>query len=92
MGRGDWARLWEEHLEGSEPYILQWLRHQADGAYWRNGSVGNVAERIRCPVFMIGGWRDGYPNPPAELFERLRLNEALHFARRWAHSGPRQLL
>ena len=51
----DWARLWQEHLEGSEPYILEWLRHQTDGAYWRNGSVGDVAERIRCPVFMIGG-------------------------------------
>jgi uncharacterized protein len=67
----DWARMWEEHLARNEPYLLRWLRRQTDGPYWRNGSVGDVADRIRCPVFMIGGWRDGYPNPPFELYSRL---------------------
>ena len=67
----NWAEIWEEHLAGDEPYVLEWLRHQTDGPYWRNGSVGDVADRIRCPVFMIGGWRDGYPNPPLRLFESL---------------------
>lgn len=83
----DWARLWEEHLEGSEPYILEWLRHQTDGAYWRNGSVGDVAERIRCPVFMIGGWRDGYPNPPVELYQRLTVPRKL-LVGPWNHAFP----
>lgn len=83
----DWARLWEEHLEGSEPYILKWLRHQTDGAYWRNGSVGDVAERIRCPVFMIGGWRDGYPNPPVELYRRLTVPRKL-LVGPWNHALP----
>ena len=49
----------------------------ADGAYWRNGSVGDVAERIRCPVLMIGGWRDGYPSPPVELYRRLTVPRKL---------------
>ena len=69
---------WERHIARNEPYLLAWLRHQVDGPYWRQGSVADIAERIVCPAFLIGGWRDGYPNPPLRLFERL--------------SGPRRLL
>ena len=40
--------------------------------------MADLADRITCPAFLIGGWRDGYPNPPFRLFERL--------------AGPRRLL
>ena len=26
----DWAEVWEEHLAGNEPYLLEWFRHQID--------------------------------------------------------------
>jgi hypothetical protein len=68
----NWARLWEQHLNESEPYLLEWFRHQTDGEYWRNGSVRDVADQIRCPAFLIGGWRDGYPNPPLRLYQLLK--------------------
>jgi putative CocE/NonD family hydrolase len=84
---GDWARIWDEHLTGNEPYLLEWLRHQTDGAYWRNGSVGDVADRIRCPVFMIGGWRDGYPNPPLRLYAKLGVPRKLLIGP-WMHIRP----
>ena len=41
--------------------------------YWRNGSVGHIADRIKCPAFLIGGWRDGYPNPPLRLYQALQV-------------------
>jgi putative CocE/NonD family hydrolase len=66
-----WAEVWEHHLAHDEPYLLKWYRHQTDGDYWRNGSVRDAPERIRCPAFLIGGWRDGYPNPPLRLFQNL---------------------
>ena len=68
----------EDRVAGAQPYLLAWLRHQVDGPYWRQGSVADLADRITCPAFLIGGWRDGYPNPPLRLFERL--------------AGPRRLL
>jgi uncharacterized protein len=83
----DWAEIWEAHLGGDEPYVLEWLRHQVDGPYWRNGSVGEIADRIHCPVFMIGGWRDGYPNPPLRLFERLSVPRRLIIGP-WDHAVP----
>ena len=57
-----WAEVWEQHLENNTPYILEWLAHQTDGPYWRPGSIRGRYDDIECPVFMIGGWRDGYPN------------------------------
>jgi putative CocE/NonD family hydrolase len=77
-GGPDAERVWQRHLDENEPYYLAWLRHQVDGPYWRQGSVAAMADRIVCPAFLIGGWRDGYPNPPIRLFERL--------------SGPKKLL
>jgi putative CocE/NonD family hydrolase len=82
-----WARLWEEHLAGNEPYLLEWLRHQTDGPYWRNGSVRGIAHRIACPVFMIGGWRDGYPNPPLRLYQELRVPKKV-IVGPWNHALP----
>ena len=83
----DWAEIWSEHLEHNEPYLLKWLRHQTDGPYWRHGSVGDIAERIECPVFMIGGWRDGYPNPPLRLYQALRVPRKV-LVGPWNHAVP----
>ncbi len=84
---GDWAAIWEEHLERNEPYLLKWLAHQTDGPYWRHGSVRDIADRIECPVFMIGGWRDGYPNPPLRLYEALRAPKKV-LVGPWNHAVP----
>lgn len=84
---GDWARIWEEHMERNEPYMLKWLRNQTDGPYWRNGSVREIADQITCPVFMIGGWRDGYPNTPLRLYEALQAPRKVLIGP-WCHQQP----
>jgi len=83
----DWGAIWDAHLEGNQPYLLEWFRHQTDGPYWRNGSVGDIAERIRCPVFMIGGWRDGYCNPPFRLYSKLQVPQKILLGP-WNHNKP----
>jgi putative CocE/NonD family hydrolase len=83
----DWSEVWEEHLAGDEPYLLEWFRHQTDSDYWRNGSVGDIAERIQCPAFLIGGWHDGYPNPPLRLFSRLQCPKKVLIGP-WDHRPP----
>src|SRR5439155_11105701 len=84
---GEWAAIWEHHLAHNEPYLLKWLHHQVDGPYWRNGSVRDVVDRIQCPAFLIGGWRDGYPNPPLRLFEALRAPKKV-LVGPWNHAVP----
>ena len=78
---------WERHVAEDEPYLLAWLRHQVDGPYWRQGSVADLADRIICPTFLIGGWRDGYPNPPLRLFEHLGGTRKL-LVGPWDHRYP----
>ncbi len=82
----DWAAVWERHIADNEPYLLKWLEHQTDGPYWRNGSVGD-GRTIRCPVFLIGGWRDGYPNPPLRLFANLDVPKKVLIGP-WNHAYP----
>ena len=82
-----WAQVWEEHLARNEPYLLKWLAHQTDGPYWRQGSVRDMPERIQCPVFMIGGWRDGYPNPLLRLYELLTVPKKVLIGP-WNHAYP----
>jgi uncharacterized protein len=84
---GDWSAIWEQHLAHNEPYLLKWLSHQTDGPYWRHGSVRDIADRIRCPVFMIGGWRDGYPNPPLRLYQALSVPKKV-LVGPWNHALP----
>ena len=82
-----WAQIWEDHLAANEPYILNWIRNQKPGPYWERGSVGYIADRIRCPIFMIGGWHDGYINPPFRLYPKLTTERRL-LAGPWDHSLP----
>ena len=55
--------------------------------YWRNGSVGGIADRIKCPAFLIGGWRDGYPNPPLRLYQALQVPKKVLIGP-WDHRPP----
>ena len=84
---GDWSRVWEEHLAHNEPYQLKWLNHQTDDDYWRNGSVQYLVDRIKCPAFMISGWKDGYINPPLRLYRMLGVPKKVLMGP-WNHSLP----
>ncbi len=83
----DWAKIWEQHLVHNEPYLLEWYKHQTNGSYWRQGSVRDIPDRIKCPVFMIGGWRDGYPNSPLRLYEMLQVPRKVLIGP-WNHAMP----
>jgi putative CocE/NonD family hydrolase len=82
-----WAEIWSSHLEANKPYLLTWMKNQRRGPYWENGSVGPIADRIKCPVFMITGWHDGYTNPPLRLFEALSSPRRM-LVGPWDHAVP----
>ncbi len=42
------------------PFIEPWLSHQRRDAYWQQASACEDYGAIRCPVFAVGGWSDGY--------------------------------
>jgi putative CocE/NonD family hydrolase len=66
-----WREKWIERLEGSGLWIKKWLEHQHRDDYWKHGSVCEDFSRIKCPVFAVSGWADGYTNSIFRLVEKL---------------------
>lgn len=70
VGNG-WAEIWKERLQAQPMLLETWLRHQRRDDYWRHGSICEDWGAIRCPVWVIAGWADGYRNCPATLAAHL---------------------
>ena len=43
-----WRDEWLARLEATPPWTLEWLRHQTDGPYYRQGSLAPDYDRITC--------------------------------------------
>jgi hypothetical protein len=66
-----WREMWLERLEGSGLWIETWLRHPHRDEYWKHASVCEDYGAIRCPVYAVSGWADGYTNTVFRLIENL---------------------
>ena len=81
-----WAALWEEHLQ-NEPWLLRWLAHQTYDAQWKQGSLCEDYESIRCATYLFGGWRDGYVNCNLRVFQHLGCPKKA-LVGPWLHTAP----
>lgn len=82
-----WAVQWKERLEQA-PWLIAWLRQQADGPYWRNGSLAPDYDRITCAIFSIAGWADGYPNAAVRMQAQCVKAPRKALIGNWVHSLP----
>ena len=73
---GCWMEVWWNRLHNARPYILDWHAHPERDAFW--DSKTTAVEDIEVPTFLIGGWRDIFPEGMVSPYSRL--------------SGPRKLL
>jgi predicted acyl esterase len=86
FGEG-WRDEWRRRLEETPAWVLRWLEEQADGAYWRHGSLRPDYARITCATMIVGGWADGYRNATLRTWEALRCPKRLVLGP-WSHSSP----
>lgn len=84
---GQWSALWQTRLEESEPYLLKWLAHQVEDDYWGVGSIAGQYHQIKAAAMLIGGWHDGYVNPPLRVFRALQTPKKLLLGP-WSHTYP----
>ena len=82
-----WREMWFERLEGSPPFIEEWLSHQTRDAYWKHGSAGEDYAAIRVPVYAVGGWADSYNNSVPRLVAGLSVPRK-GLIGPWAHTFP----
>lgn len=66
-----WKEMWLDRLEGSGLWLKKWLEHQRRDDYWKHASVCEDYSAVRCPVFAVSGWADGYTNAVFRLMENL---------------------
>jgi uncharacterized protein len=82
-----WEAMWKERLEKSRPWTLSWLEHPLEEDYWHPGSVKYHYDKVRAAVFLIDGWRDGYPGPAIRMYENLKVPKKLLLGP-WLHTRP----
>jgi uncharacterized protein len=84
---GNWRKMWQERLDNAVLFPADWLRHQRRDAYWKHGSICENYDAVRCPVYAIGGWADGYSNAVPRLLEGLTVPRK-GLIGPWSHSFP----
>jgi uncharacterized protein len=84
-----WRRRWLERLEDTSLFIAPWLGHQRRDEYWRQGSACEDYAAIRCPVFAVGGWSDGYRDMVLRVVEHVRA-PVRGIIGPWGHTHPEE--
>jgi putative CocE/NonD family hydrolase len=84
-----WRKMWMDRLEGSGLWLVNWLRHQHRDQYWKHASICEDYSAVKCPVFAISGWADGYTNTVFRLMEKLSVPRK-GLIGPWGHQYPHQ--
>lgn len=84
---GRWREMWRQRLAGSGLWLETWLGHQRRDAYWRHGSICEDFAAVRCPVYAVSGWADGYSNAVFRLLAGLTVPR-MGLIGPWAHKYP----
>ena len=82
-----WRAMWRERIDDLAPFPALWMQHQRRDDYWKHGSVCEDYGAIRCAVYAIGGWADGYSNAIPRLLAGLKCPRK-GLIGPWAHIFP----
>lgn len=83
----EWLSEWRSRLSSNPDFTSLWLSHQQRDAYWRQGSVCEDYDAIKCPVLLVGGWGDNYTDSIFRLLDNLPGN-AQAIIGPWGHTWP----
>jgi putative CocE/NonD family hydrolase len=82
-----WRAMWRERIDHLTPFPALWLQHQWRDDFWQHGSVCEDYGAIKCAVYAIGGWADGYSNAVPRLMRGLSCPKK-GLIGPWAHRFP----
>jgi predicted acyl esterase len=85
---GRWLGVWRGRLERIEqegPEASCWQAHPELDDYWLERVL--PVERIEVPTFLVGGWRDLFPEAVARAYTRIDAPKQLLFGP-WLHVQP----
>ena len=82
-----WRDMWIERLENNGLWMLDWFRHQRRDELYAHGSICENYADVDVPVYMVGGWADGYTNAVFRTLDRLP-GPRKGLVGPWAHKYP----
>lgn len=82
-----WRDTWIERLEHNGLWMLDWFRHQRRDAFYAHGSICENYADVEVPVYMVGGWADGYTNAVFRTLDHLP-GAKKGLVGPWAHKYP----
>lgn len=82
-----WREMWLHRLENLPVLAKPWLEHQHRDSYWKHGSVCEDYSAIDVPVFLVGGWADGYSNTIFRMLKNFK-TPVKALVGPWAHKYP----
>ncbi len=82
-----WRDMWLERLQNNGFWMLDWFKHQRRDAFYAHGSVCEDYSAIEVPVYMVGGWADGYTNAVFRTLDNLP-GPKKGLVGPWAHKYP----
>jgi hypothetical protein len=82
-----WRDMWMGRLEGSGFWLEEWHRRQRRDDFYKHGSIAEDYGAIECPVYLVGGWVDGYTNPIFRMLDKLSCPKK-GLVGPWAHKYP----
>jgi predicted acyl esterase len=82
-----WREMWFERIDETPPWIDAWMRHQRRDELWKHGSISEDYAGVECPVYVVGGWADGYTNAVMRMLEGLTCPRK-GLIGPWAHAYP----
>ncbi|MDO0946874.1 CocE/NonD family hydrolase [Chromohalobacter israelensis] len=85
----NWRKMWRNRLENETPWIKKWLEHQYRDKYWSEHSLCEDYSSIKCPVYAVGGWADGFTNTVFRLLENLHV-PCKGLIGPWGHKYPHE--
>ena len=82
-----WRDMWQQRLDHSGFWLEEWHVRQRRDDLYKHGSVIEDYSAIECPVYLVGGWADGYTNPIFRMLEGLKCPRK-GLIGPWAHKYP----
>jgi len=82
-----WREVWLNRLNNQPLLVASWLRHQRRDGFWKHGSICEDWSAITSPVYLVGGWADGYSNTIPRMLAHLRCPKK-GLIGPWAHKYP----
>ncbi len=82
-----WRQMWLDRMGEHALWLLPWHEHQRRDSFFEHGSVCEDYRAIKCPVYAVGGWADGYSNSVFRLLKGLK-GPRKGLVGPWAHKYP----